>query len=534
MARKPATHLPAEPSLEFLLAPGGAGKNSDIAITADDTEGISRSTSHRLGVLGTVLSLAAVIALFGFTIPGQMHSVPAMPLIAISSLVVALGLGILYFYAYSIYDDRFYAYITAGWVANSVYIAWEGFTRVQQQGTWRLLIVFFLAQLYQVPFFIASFTDQESTETKRARFLQRELVVWWTVMAMTVVTRLLTSPKALSGGDLGLSPTIIAIAYAIRSLALLGSAFRRRLAAEVHGSWAVLIPVSFYVYAALQPLYVLGLSSRTLMGVFVIALCIKIFNGIGIVAMTMLDLGTLKQRLEIAKTWQDLGILTFAVEHDIKNPLQVISDNLVMLEEKHQANPDVISRSQKIRREMKRIFATTEIIRTLRGGKEFYERLMQKTNISTIVERSIQAVKVEYTVSNIRFIQEDGLHFVKAYPPQLQQVVVNILRNAVEAIRTENRANGIIRINYEKLPDRRLALKVTDNGCGMDASVIPMLGKFYSTKTEVKANSGVGLYVSKRILGFHEAHIEWESELHEGTVTRIIFPMWKADEKPKN
>jgi signal transduction histidine kinase len=531
MSMKSSPSNSGETSIEFLLAPGGVGKHSDIEMSVDDPEGISRSTSRRLVVLGAILASSTVLGLFGLTIPGQMHSVPGMPLIAISSLIVALGLGILYFYAYFIYDDRFYAYIATGWIANSVYIAWEGFTRVQLHGTWRLLIVFLFAQAYQIPFFIASFCARQSSGGNRTRPLRLELISWWSAITMAIVAHSLMHPGTLATGSLGFLPLLLAVAYAIRSLTLLGNAFKRRLASDVHGRWALLIPASFFVYAALQPIYLLNVNSRVQMGTFLIALGVKVFNGIGVIAMTMLDLGTLKQRLEIAQTWQDLGILTFAVEHDIKNPLQVISDNLVMLEEKHQANADVLTRSKKIRQEMKRIFATTEIIRTLRGGKDYYERLMQKTNISSVVEKSIHTVKIEYSAGDINFVRQEGIHFVKAYPPQLQQVLVNIFRNAVEAIREEGPTSGTIRVRYEKLSDRRIAVRVSDNGCGMEPDVIPLLGKFYSTKTEVKANSGVGLYVSKRILGFHNAHLEWESERHKGTIVSIIFPLWKPNER---
>ena len=101
---------------------------------------------------------------------------------------------------------------------------------------------------------------------------------------------------------------------------------------------------------------------------------------------------------------------------------------------------------------------------------------------------------------------------------------MNVLRNAVEAIREAGRERGLITIRYDALPQDKLAIRIQDNGFGIPEEDISKLGKFYSTRRSKKPNSGIGLYVSQRILGFHEGHFEWNSTLHQGTEVSIVIP----------
>jgi signal transduction histidine kinase len=128
------------------------------------------------------------------------------------------------------------------------------------------------------------------------------------------------------------------------------------------------------------------------------------------------------------------------------------------------------------------------------------------------------------SANSIVFKADERVFFTKAYPPQLQQVFVNVLRNAVEAIREAGRERGLITIRYDALPQDKLAIRIQDNGFGIPEEDISKLGKFYSTRRSKKPNSGIGLYVSQRILGFHEGHFEWNSTLHQGTEVSIVIP----------
>jgi signal transduction histidine kinase len=109
----------------------------------------------------------------------------------------------------------------------------------------------------------------------------------------------------------------------------------------------------------------------------------------------------------------------------------------------------------------------------------------------------------------------------------LVQVLVNLLRNAAEAIEERQpREGGWIRITHEEPGNGRTTLKISDNGIGMAPEVAENLFKFkYTTK---KDGTGIGLHFSKMIVKLHEGTIVAESTVGKGTTFRVELPLLGA------
>jgi two-component system sensor histidine kinase AtoS len=125
------------------------------------------------------------------------------------------------------------------------------------------------------------------------------------------------------------------------------------------------------------------------------------------------------------------------------------------------------------------------------------------------------------------------IHFMKDYaknlPPievdsaQMQQVFLNILFNAIDAIKAE----GTITISTRMAQEDRLWLKISDTGNGMaDASLEKIFTPFYTTKTK---GTGLGLSICKSLIEQHGGRIEVESQLGCGTSFIITLPLSQAN-----
>lgn len=110
----------------------------------------------------------------------------------------------------------------------------------------------------------------------------------------------------------------------------------------------------------------------------------------------------------------------------------------------------------------------------------------------------------------------------------VEQAIFNVLKNAIEAIREARREHGVVSIGVRiDASNEILRLDVRDNGCGIDETSIPHLTTLFTTKASKKANSGIGLFITQRILKLHSGKLEIASVVGTGSTVSLCFPKWK-------
>lgn len=509
---------------------------TDVPLPYEPQTSAYAAARKRIGA-GLIVYLAGLLALTLFITFSNASflppKIPKMALFATASSVILVGMAGLYFYAFKFYRDVFYAFLAAGWIGNALYITIEGFYQAAASNLIFSVTIYLFAQISFIPFYFASSIGPEQSISLKRTSL--ELLAWfcWIFLALYSGMLLLQRYQPHSSEEIRfLIATLGGIPFSVLTLIWVGRATAIRLNKEVHGQWAVLFPLTFYIFAAIQPLYALKLFPRTWLAIkvgFGLGLLAKILNSICAIVTIHLDFGELREKLERVTILQDLGILTASIEHEIKNPLQVIANDLAEMSDKFQSNKELLRDLNEIEQQRQRIYAATEIIKNLRAGPEFYAEHMTKTSIRDLVFRSVKAVKGEMKPYNILFKIDGDLVYTKAYQPVLQQVFVNILKNAVEAIREANRDKGIIRITIKSRSnqDGMCVISISDNGCGIPAANMPRLGQLFSTKRKMKPNSGIGLFISKRILNFHGGKLSIQSDETVGTTVSISLPAWR-------
>jgi signal transduction histidine kinase len=105
------------------------------------------------------------------------------------------------------------------------------------------------------------------------------------------------------------------------------------------------------------------------------------------------------------------------------------------------------------------------------------------------------------------------------YPGQLNQVILNLLTNAIDAI--EDKGNIWIRTWQE---DSYVKISIRDNGQGIPPDVLLRIFDPFFTTKPVGSGTGLGLTVSHQIIERHGGKIEVESEVHVGTMFTISIP----------
>ena len=104
-------------------------------------------------------------------------------------------------------------------------------------------------------------------------------------------------------------------------------------------------------------------------------------------------------------------------------------------------------------------------------------------------------------------------------PALLEQVLINLVKNAIDAI--SGRPDPNIRIGLQKLASGKVFIQVADNGCGIEKEDLEQIFvPFYTTKDH---GSGIGLSLSRQIMRLHKGNIEVQSAVGEGTVVTLTL-----------
>lgn len=239
------------------------------------------------------------------------------------------------------------------------------------------------------------------------------------------------------------------------------------------------------------------------------------------------------QSLDEEARLAELGALAASITHDLRQPLAIIDAEIEQIRQIYQHyfwdGKPLKKHIERIEDQTRAIYAVTQYVNVVRGTKDYYEPFMQKLRIEDLIHRTLKSFKREPTAAQIFFKYEQHRSaYIRGYPEMLEQAISNVLRNAVEAIHESQRAQGTVNLDvrFDQATDT-LKLEIRDNGCGIDEVSIPRLTTLYTTKAARKANSGLGLFITQRILTLHSGRLEIESQLGSGTTVSLCFPKLK-------
>ncbi len=160
-------------------------------------------------------------------------------------------------------------------------------------------------------------------------------------------------------------------------------------------------------------------------------------------------------------------------------------------------------------------------VQTTKSLTRIPEPSFREIEVQDLFTRLKDLFKHEIESSNIEMkmvLGKDDL-VLKADLELIEQVLINLIRNAIEALR--NTKNPVIEINALGTPSGSIAISVCDNGQGIDKENLDnIFVPFYSTKKE---GSGIGLSLSRQIMHKHKGRINVKSEPGKGSCFTLEF-----------
>lgn len=231
-----------------------------------------------------------------------------------------------------------------------------------------------------------------------------------------------------------------------------------------------------------------------------------------------------RNQLVTAEKLAAMGELTAGVAHEINNPVAVILGNTDML-------AMILGQdAEPVQQEIDLIIEQVERIREIIDNLLQYARPNELTDeldwvdVNEVVE---QTFKLIAHLSKTKFFQLEkqcqATQLVKINPHELQQVLINLLRNAIHAIPEQG---GVIRITTRNRRLSGVALTVEDNGVGIpEANLNKIFNPFFTTKRKQgEEGTGLGLSLSYGLVHRYGGDISVESQTGETVFTVRLLP----------
>ena len=222
----------------------------------------------------------------------------------------------------------------------------------------------------------------------------------------------------------------------------------------------------------------------------------------------------------------EVAALTASIAHEINQPLAAIISNgeagLLGLEKE---TPDLDGLREILDCIVDDGHRASKIIDSIRAIFKRGHQIKEPLDVNDLIRDVLMLVDADLHSHNIavQTTLDDALPQVSADPIQLQQVILNLIKNAIEAMSAVKDDSRVLRLETELGDSANLSITVQDTGPGIDAENIERIfDRFFTTKSK---GMGMGLSICRSIIEAHGGRVWAESRAHQGSMFRISLPV---------
>ena len=229
-----------------------------------------------------------------------------------------------------------------------------------------------------------------------------------------------------------------------------------------------------------------------------------------------------------------LGKLAAGIAHEVNNPLAVIKEKVgwlsdLLSEEDVSGSENFQEFDDALRKIDYHVDRAKKVTHRLLGFARRMEPSHERVNINKILAETIEFLRNEAHYRNIK-IHSDytaNLPETTSDSAQLQQVFLNILNNAIDAMVKD----GVISVQTTHYPkEKKVGICFTDEGPGIPAEILSKIFDPFFTTKEVGKGTGLGLAISYSIVEKLGGNIVVNSEVGRGTTFTIMLPIVNEDQ----
>ena len=232
-------------------------------------------------------------------------------------------------------------------------------------------------------------------------------------------------------------------------------------------------------------------------------------------------LRNLQRELERANGEAMLSEMVAGIVHEIRQPIHAIGNYAEACRGAAGDAGNVVVMSGRIKEESYRCSRIVDELRSLFTQAEPECELL---DINHLIRQMESLIKLETEQSTARVVLRlaDAPTQTVASPSQIQHLLINLVRNAVEAVKESGASGGRIEISTEVDPSGFMVLSVSDTGCGVSPEIADEM--FHPFRTSRKTGLGMGLAISRRIAEAHGGSIRLRETSKNGSCFEVRLP----------
>jgi signal transduction histidine kinase len=244
------------------------------------------------------------------------------------------------------------------------------------------------------------------------------------------------------------------------------------------------------------------------------------------------ELKRIQHQLLQTQKLESVGLMASGIAHDFNNILAAIIPNAELIKISSTPGDSNFKRAEIIEKSAHRASEIAQ--RLLTFTRQSDHRNYETLNLNKVINESIELLEhgIPDKVELVRKLHS-SLHYTCGDASQIQQVIMNLVLNAVDAlpkggmieIRTENfLINSYYQVGSLD-PGEYVRLTILDNGVGIPLEIISKIFDPFFTTKDIGKGTGLGLSVVYGIVKGMNGHIEVSSKLNEGTCFDIYLPI---------
>ena len=256
------------------------------------------------------------------------------------------------------------------------------------------------------------------------------------------------------------------------------------------------------------------------------------------------QLGELKEthaQIIQADKLASIGELTAGISHEICNPLTIANGSTEILEmclDDSDLNTQLDTMHSSIK-DIKHAHARiNSIILNMKNymhkGREDKK---EYCNLAELIENAIHLVKPSYSDANIALATDIQVKNPVALvnPTKIEQVIVNLLKNALDSIKNSNVPNGNVKITLSVDANAHTtSITVADNGPGVPADIRDNIFDTFFTTKNIGEGTGLGLSISSKIMETHMGTLTLEDTNGPGACFKMELPIIEVSSYAEN
>jgi C4-dicarboxylate-specific signal transduction histidine kinase len=219
--------------------------------------------------------------------------------------------------------------------------------------------------------------------------------------------------------------------------------------------------------------------------------------------------------------------------HELNQPLAAISSYvdgaMQLLRSRGDPGTEVLEAMEAAAAEAER---AGKIIHRMTNFLRRTETRPSPVDLNGLAREAMSLAHPVFQTSSVRVLLElaDDLPAVLADPIQIEQVVVNLVRNALEAMQQTPNAERVLTVRTARADAGFVQMAVQDTGCGLPADAdAKLFQKFYTTKPH---GMGMGLAISRTIITAHGGRLEAAASPRGGAVFTFTLPVVAGETEP--